>query len=793
MKQQQTRTRDAGFSLIEVLIAVVVLAFGLLALAALQTRLIQASSDSKAQSTALALAKDKLEEMRSYSNLVGYTALNTGSDPANAAALTDASGSLGGVNFTRSWTVKRFAPATGSTTFTQLPAGNVTGNLPAGYIKNNEFKTVDVRVAWTDATGKARAVALEDAIAGLDPQDTARNLNNRDSRSRGPRVVIYDPSTETGVIPIAIGDNSSTAATNPKPVNVARTGDDAVESRFDVLTYSALSGGVATAQSKVETTVVGCTCTNATTTKDAYRPTYWNGYRYVPPQLASYKAPAIAKSGVTQSRYCTACCSSHHDPSGIGDPKFSPRRSAHGHYSGIVSGTWQAATGTGDYLEACRLIRVDGIFDVASDMSDDYSNLLATAESGDDPAPSTVNPDAVTNYKNFVFNYLTARYVTQNPVPASASATFNNRTIPSPQTSATASDLDNPAEMSIAASAGLKWLHLRGLYIDYLEQPALDAVADAKSNCVGSSGTPTATELRNCVLRVLPFTSINLTEIADWTPLAGGPEIKVTNDDFDTSINFTDPIRGKVQSGTSPTPNQVTDAVSRVGSSNSGIAIFGDINPDEDEAITTDVNGFWRDTQPFRITGSGGSPGGTFNFGTANYTINVSNPRSLGFTYGTTDIVCGVSGTLNPVVCATQTGQTLPAAVTVRVGNYNASSTKDVVNPCQTNKTAPMPYLKLFDVTSITTSGAGTVGALSVLNPDVVGGIPTGEYTEAQVSSVGQGDTITATMSAPVYKCPLQIANDPSGYTCGGPGNNTVTWSTNKAGYTAAACSGLVP
>ena len=95
MIRSQSTTAARGFSLIEVLIAVVLLSFGLLALAALQTRLIQASAEAKAQSVAISLAKDKLEEIRSYTSITAYRALDSGSDPANDPRLVDASGSLG--------------------------------------------------------------------------------------------------------------------------------------------------------------------------------------------------------------------------------------------------------------------------------------------------------------------------------------------------------------------------------------------------------------------------------------------------------------------------------------------------------------------------------------------------------------------------------------------------------------------------------------------------------------------------------------------------------------------------
>ncbi len=196
----------AGFSLLEVLIAVVVLSFGLLALTALQSRIFQASAEAKAQTVALALAKGKIEDMRSFMSMAQYQGLTTGSDTSTQD----------GITYSRSWTVRRFAVPVGGTTFQQY--GTLTGALPAAYAPNREFKTVELAVTWTDASGQSRSARMEDAISGIDPQDSARNQRTRSGRSRGPKVKIYDPGSEAGVIPIAVGDGTESAATNPKPI-----------------------------------------------------------------------------------------------------------------------------------------------------------------------------------------------------------------------------------------------------------------------------------------------------------------------------------------------------------------------------------------------------------------------------------------------------------------------------------------------------------------------------------------------------------------------------------------------
>lgn len=80
------RTRGAGFSLIEVLVALVIFSFGMLGLAGLQTRMLTFSQSSLQRSQAMALTDDILDRMR----LDRANAING----AWNTALEDASGSI---------------------------------------------------------------------------------------------------------------------------------------------------------------------------------------------------------------------------------------------------------------------------------------------------------------------------------------------------------------------------------------------------------------------------------------------------------------------------------------------------------------------------------------------------------------------------------------------------------------------------------------------------------------------------------------------------------------------------
>ncbi|MGI4777790.1 MAG: type IV pilus modification protein PilV [Janthinobacterium lividum] len=62
--RRSDRQRNTGFSLIEVLVSIVVLSFGLLGMVGLQAASLQANRDARLQSTAILLARDIAEAMR---------------------------------------------------------------------------------------------------------------------------------------------------------------------------------------------------------------------------------------------------------------------------------------------------------------------------------------------------------------------------------------------------------------------------------------------------------------------------------------------------------------------------------------------------------------------------------------------------------------------------------------------------------------------------------------------------------------------------------------------------------
>jgi|GEM_PF-469250 len=157
--------RVHGFSLLEILIAVVVLSVGLLGVARFQSGLIATSSSNKARVEAMALAQQKIDELRSYSteaeliSKLSNAAVTSGDFPAAPSGSSyedhdlDSNPIVGtNADFGRSWSLS----------------------------DDGKAKKVSVEVTWEDAkTGEEESVSLSTVVTWTNPELVA-NLATSD-------------------------------------------------------------------------------------------------------------------------------------------------------------------------------------------------------------------------------------------------------------------------------------------------------------------------------------------------------------------------------------------------------------------------------------------------------------------------------------------------------------------------------------------------------------------------------------------------------------------------------------
>lgn len=592
--------RARGFNLIEAMIAIIVLSVGLLALAALQSRLIRASADGKMQSAALAMAKAEIERQRTYRDAATW---RDGIIDAPAATVNV---SVGGQNFafTRTTVVDRFRfnPALATPAWQTVADNAALNGQP-------DFKRINVSVSWTTESGDTRQVNLTDVISSLMPSDSARLVATPSSNRRPPAVRIFAPDQE-GIIPIAIGSGQASASSNPKPVQFDSDGG-ATLTRFNVQTYLN-DGGNPLLQRRLEFSYISCQCrggaTTTTATNPGYEPSFWNGLRYTAPRPIVGRAVPQAISQINDQQdvnrfddLCTACCRDHQDdgnsvtarnlsgadsePATARRYKVDPFRAVdeyasgnHKHYANtspaeFLTAPVTLATGTDEYFETCRLVRVDGINRVAIDsrLENFVSlNLSPDQRSNPDNLLATLPDQLVTDYaafaKKYVENALGLDTSTTPPDTTLALPTgypvggLPDQVVSSPG-DPTASPPVPPTYTQLAQDYDTRFLdlaeddtvvlpvndryhnlHARGIYIDFLSTEAQQAIA-----CVGNTDRNCAAFRDRNPLELVPFFAVNLTNLAYFRKAQASNVLFLEANGFPQTYGL-DFVRGRVRS-----------------------------------------------------------------------------------------------------------------------------------------------------------------------------------------------------------------------------------------------------
>jgi prepilin-type N-terminal cleavage/methylation domain-containing protein len=116
---------NSGMTLIEILIAVAIAAFGLLAYALLSGSIIEKNAESKKSTVAITLAQDKMEELKDLATRIlltdgdgldspVYDSSTNSWTPTTGGEIINAEGNTGGSSafYTRTWTISIVGSAT---------------------------------------------------------------------------------------------------------------------------------------------------------------------------------------------------------------------------------------------------------------------------------------------------------------------------------------------------------------------------------------------------------------------------------------------------------------------------------------------------------------------------------------------------------------------------------------------------------------------------------------------------------------------------------------------------------
>lgn len=261
--KNKTLPKQTGFSLIEVMIAVLVLSIGILAVSKLQTSLLRSGSDANARSVAATLAHKKIDDLRRFVNLTTNNVTNadtwsaTLSTPTSLAFthIADNTGGLtgptnitvGNIVYSVSWAVNDYYHTAINSVATSVePAGSL---YP-------DFKLATVYISWDSVGGDRQSVSFDTAIDAYGPSLTASDPS--ESTGGQSPVIPYTPLAAPDVVPIKIGVDGTLKETSKPEPDLDKFGDNIAVS-FETVTYKASLDTV----KREDFTTVACECEGA--------------------------------------------------------------------------------------------------------------------------------------------------------------------------------------------------------------------------------------------------------------------------------------------------------------------------------------------------------------------------------------------------------------------------------------------------------------------------------------------------------------------------------------------------
>lgn len=737
-----------GIGMIEVLIALLMVAVGVVGMSKFQGTFLRDGNTAKTRAIAAQLAREKLDDLKSFSQLpsggagvFGYGEIGNsditppidvnmgGGAETNAGTLRLPSGTVqvSNTNYQRNWTAltRYYCGANAAPT-----EPNCTGTAAKA---RPDFLALRVTITWTDQDGVAQTLSLDDVAASIDPSSVASSVLSGVSASSP--VVPYTPGVAPNVIAIDVGGSQKKETTNPTPT-LNKSGQTIINTiaRYETIRFSANTNTI----TREEFTTLNCLCTQSGA-----------GQGYNMQNVLVAKNVGVPANN-NQVPECKACCRDHHD-----DQTCNPATSAgknncydpfrpssdytgndHNHYT--ANGSLANASGN-TYVEACRMKRIDGVLQVDQDWNLTKISLIPENFFAVSGTPNATN---VTNYGNYVRSFVAA-YLSGGTAP----------TPPWP----VASTVNLNANRPYAA---------RGIYIDYIDDTAKAAYATRISN---NDAT---------VYQEIPFYEVNLTKLAQWSS-ANTTIATVRNDQVVSELSGENLYTRGVVTGKA---FGLTDINVSTTAGNAGV-----IN----EFITVDPqDGSVRIADDHEVTVPGTNPtiSGNISPIVSGATVVADNGGSCSYTNGTGAYSCSVpygwTGGVTPTAAGfifTPASRSYAAQITSLTGQNFTS----VVSTTQYNisgNVTPILASVTFTASGATCSYDNTTGAYNCVVPSGWNGTvapSSGGYTFAP----GQRTytNVAANSSAQNYTATAVAAN----YTITGtitPGPASVNFNINNGG-----------
>ncbi len=668
-----------GAGLIEVLVAVLVLAVGLLAMGKMNGLLIRDGGTANNRAIAISLAQQKIDDLRSFKWLKDP-------DPPGAAicgpgifCYSEIANSVNGTNLgggSENLLGSLVYPAG------TVVVGNTSFNRSWTVVPNTQFNLVTVTISWTDQNGTGTEI-LQTALLSDDASITALGAAGPGPTLSGPKVV-HTPGTAPDVVPVTLADDLKRESSRPAP-DVSQHGHSTV---VGFLTTNYASGNQQK-NTQEEFSTLSCVCEfEAAGTRKGMTATrkVWNpGTKELEFELGESIAKVTGRKPTSgpaaiQPALCDTCCRDHHDVSSASYPKYDPGRSDlsggdHQHYQ-AVSGSL-VAVNSGEYLEACRFERVNGNFYLMQDWR--LADLIVMPKDN-----YLSNSGTLASYQSYLQNKILFSALGAGTDPVKTTVLPDRNTL------------------SLAQGQQAQLL-ARGLYIDPIYQCRPGAVG-ALTGRICPSGNPTALDTTytsdvsamtspDVRLKHIPFNEVNLTMLATWDS-SQASRISVDNQPVQDILDpvsglYTTYYRGRVTglaaagsatiAATARTSN--TGVTSGVQSAASNVDGYG-TDPSDDASPKTD---FITVTSVGTSTNWGISGNLQLTY-TSPPASNKPKPTSWGATASTGSISCSSTGNANNpgYSCTVPTGWTgtiTPFASSSGGGGNDATGTPYYFSP----------------------------------------------------------------------------------------------------------------
>jgi prepilin-type N-terminal cleavage/methylation domain-containing protein len=487
----KTNTMLKGFSLIEVMIALVILAIGILGISKLQGTLIRNSSDANQRTVAVSIAQQKIDDLRSYSKLnsdLTWTAALAEAEPeievayehitgdTNLTTYTETGGLIlpsaaivvGTTSYSLNWSIEDNwyvdADADAATLLTH------TSTIPSPAPARSDFKLLTVVVSWDDVEGTSQSVSLDTVIDAYSIINTAFS-DSVHSGGSSP-IIPYTPLAAPDVVPVTLNSDDLKKETSKPIPDVSKKGFSTVV-QFEIVTYNTSLDTV----KREEFRTVACRCgSGSTISSHLYGHTEWDeeNEKLRDVTVDDFTSVSLTNvddgGGETQALECVTCCADGPDVSG------------------------------GSVFKSCRLKRIDGILRYFPPWKMVALSIIPASffdPTGIPTMNATISATNITTYSDHVEDVVrTAAALTEAAFDATTAVDIDTSFAPAGFTS-----LDHLI-FTAAANGNDRPLQVRVVYMDYPPAEIYDG------------GTTAAT----VALERIPFFEVNLTQLAGWTP-----------------------------------------------------------------------------------------------------------------------------------------------------------------------------------------------------------------------------------------------------------------------------------